>query len=59
MLGLLSNAWSEVRVSRKISVKTPKPIAATNQRTFRIDPHRTEANRDLARTYIRPTEGNR
>ena len=59
MLGFFSNAWNEVKIPRKISVEPPKPSTAAHQRTFSMNTRRSETNRDLARTHIRPIEWNR
>jgi len=58
MIDILFNAWSEVKISRKIAVNTRSSTAAT-RRAFNFDTRRAEENRDLARTYIHPIEGNR
>ena len=58
MIDVLSNAWSEIKISRKIGVSTRRSVAAP-RRGFNMDVHRAEANRDWARTYIRPKDGNR
>lgn len=59
MLSFLSNAWSEVKIPRKISVKTPGFTAVARKRTSGMDSSPAEANRELVRVYILQLEFNR